>query len=180
MEQTFKSLQKETIWTCLKMFFSQLLFVSPLHNCSISWFECCAVLVTQLCLTLCNPMDYSAWGSSVHGISHIRILEWDAISSSRGSSWSRDWTRVSCISFTVSRFFTSVPIPGLKTSHYGNGEHSQKKGLWWGSTGTLWNKGASRCSSSHSCRTSWVPLCSLVCVSSQQPSTSCNKCSSSA
>ena len=115
MEQTFKSLQKETIWTCLKKFFSQLLFVSPLHNCSISWFECCAVLGTQLCLTLCNPMDYSAWGSSVHGISHIRILEWDAISSSRGSSWSRDWTRVSCISFTASRFFTSVPIPGLKT-----------------------------------------------------------------
>ena len=40
----------------------------------------------QLCLTLCNPMDYSLPGSSVHGISQARTLEWVAISSSRGSS----------------------------------------------------------------------------------------------
>ena len=40
----------------------------------------------QLCLTLCNPMDYSLTESSVHGISQARILEWVAISSSKGSS----------------------------------------------------------------------------------------------
>ena len=40
----------------------------------------------QLRLTLCNPMDYSLLGSSVHGISQTRTLEWVAISSSRGSS----------------------------------------------------------------------------------------------
>ena len=38
------------------------------------------VLVAQLCLTLCNPMDCSPPGSSVHGISQARILEWVAIS----------------------------------------------------------------------------------------------------
>ena len=45
-----------------------------------------SVLVTQSCLTLCDPMDYSPLGSSVHGILQARILEWVAISFSRGSS----------------------------------------------------------------------------------------------
>ena len=40
----------------------------------------------QSCLTLCDPMDSSLPGSSVHGITQARILEWVAISSSRGSS----------------------------------------------------------------------------------------------
>ena len=57
-----------------------------------------AGLVTQLCPTLCNPMDYSPSDSSVHGISQARILEWLTISFSRGSSWLRDWTCTSCIS----------------------------------------------------------------------------------
>ena len=62
------------------------------------------VLVTQLCLTLCDPMDCSPPGSSVHGILQARILEWIAICFSRGSYWLRDWTQVSCIAgklFTV-------------------------------------------------------------------------------
>ena len=42
--------------------------------------------VTQLCPTLCDPMDYSLLGSSVHGIFQARVLEWVAISFSRGSS----------------------------------------------------------------------------------------------
>ena len=65
-------------------------------------FDLCSVFVFSVahsCLTLCNPMDYSPWGSSVHGISQARTLEWVAISFSRGSSWSRDWTCISCISF---------------------------------------------------------------------------------
>ena len=40
------------------------------------------VLVAQLCLALCDPMDYSPLGSSVHGLPQARILEWGAISSS--------------------------------------------------------------------------------------------------
>ena len=42
--------------------------------------------VTQLCPTLCDPMDCSPPGSSIHGILQARILEWVAISFSRGSS----------------------------------------------------------------------------------------------
>ena len=60
-------------------------------------------LVTQLCLTLCDPMDCSPPGSSIHGILQARVLEWVAISLSMGSSWPRDQTRVSCI---AGGFFT--------------------------------------------------------------------------
>ena len=64
----------------------------------------------QVCLTLCDPMDCSRPGSSVHGIFHARILEWVAISYSRGSSPPRDRTRVSCVSCIASRFFTCWAI----------------------------------------------------------------------
>ena len=62
------------------------------------------VWVAQLCPTLCDPMDCSPPGSSVHGISQAKILEWVAIPFSRGSSWPSDQTQVSCIE---SRFFTT-------------------------------------------------------------------------
>ena len=48
------------------------------------------MLVTQLCPTLCDPTDCNPPGSSVRGILQARILEWVAISSSRGSSQPRD------------------------------------------------------------------------------------------
>ena len=47
------------------------------------------VKVTQLCLTLCDLMDYSPPGSSAHGILQARMLEWVAIPFSRGSSQPR-------------------------------------------------------------------------------------------
>ena len=59
--------------------------------------------VDQLCPTLCDPMDCSLPDSSVHGIFQARVLEWIAISSSRGSSQPRDQTQVSHI---AGRFFT--------------------------------------------------------------------------
>ena len=73
------------------------------------------MLVTQSCLTLCDHMDCSPPGSSVHGILQARILEWVANSSSRGSSWPRDWTHISCIEgrfFTIwsTREWASIPI----------------------------------------------------------------------
>ena len=49
-------------------------------------------LVAQLCLTLCNPRDYSPPGSSVHGILQAKMLEWVAISFSGGSSGPRNLT----------------------------------------------------------------------------------------
>ena len=56
----------------------------------------------KLCLTLCNPMDYSLPGSSVHRFLQARILEWVAISFSRGSSQPKDRSQVSC---TAGGFF---------------------------------------------------------------------------
>ena len=67
------------------------------------WVYMCA---TQLHPTLCDPMDCSSPGSSVHRISQARILEWVAISYSRGSSQLRDWTRFSAL---AGRFFTTAP-----------------------------------------------------------------------
>ena len=55
----------------------------------------CCLVVSRVQL-FCNPMDCSPPGSSVHGISRTRILEWVAISFPRGSSQPRDWTCVSC------------------------------------------------------------------------------------
>ena len=54
-------------------------------------------LVTKSYPTLYDPVDYSPPGSSVHGILQARILEWDSIPFSRGSSQPRDRTLVSCI-----------------------------------------------------------------------------------
>ena len=59
--------------------------------------------VTQSCLTLCDPMDCSLPGSSIHVIFQASILEWVAISYSRRSSRPRDLTHVSRI---VGRCFT--------------------------------------------------------------------------
>ena len=68
-------------------FFRQLIIVwHATHVC---------VLVAQLCSTLCSPMGCSPPGSSVCGILQTRILEWVAMSFSRGSSWPRDQTQVS-------------------------------------------------------------------------------------
>ena len=69
----------------------------------LGYHECVHVWVTQLCLTVCDPMDCSPPGSSVHGILQARVLEWIATSFSRGSSWSKDQTQVSCI---AGGFFT--------------------------------------------------------------------------
>ena len=53
--------------------------------------------VSQSYPTLCNPVDCSLPGFSIHGILQARILEWVTISFSRGSSWPRDGTQVSLI-----------------------------------------------------------------------------------
>ena len=58
---------------------------------------CMRTKVLQLYSPLCDPMDYSPPGSSVHGIFQARILEWVNMPSSTGSSWPKDWTHISCI-----------------------------------------------------------------------------------
>ena len=59
-------------------------------------FYCYYCLVTKLCPTLFDPMDRSPQGSSVHGISQARILEWVVISFPSGSSLPKDQTHISC------------------------------------------------------------------------------------
>ena len=95
--------------------------------------DCAGGLVTQSWPTLYDPMDCSLQGFSVHGIFQASILEWIAISFSKGSSWPRDRTWVSC---PAGRFFTnwatreycplkSVPThaPFLPTfTHVGNNQ----------------------------------------------------------
>ena len=65
---------------------------------------CCCRLVAKPCLTLCDPTDWSPPGTSVHEMLQARILEWIAISCSRGSSPPRDPTHVSCL---AGRLFTT-------------------------------------------------------------------------
>ena len=72
--------------------------------------ECTRAKLLQSCPTLCNLMDCSLPGFFVQGIFQAKILEWAAISSSR-SSWSRDWTPVSCSSWTAGGFLVADP-PG--------------------------------------------------------------------
>ena len=87
------------LWHCCP---DCLLFCSPWSSpeeTAQNWWHLCFHLLyrvgmLQLCLTLCNPMDCSLPGSSVHGILQARIPDWVAISFSRGSSWPRDLTHI--------------------------------------------------------------------------------------
>ena len=90
-------------WTCSKinakgsssgMFFRGMVCVCV----------CVCVCVTQLCSSLCNPMDCSPPASPVGGILQARILEWVAILFSRVSS--RPWDRT-LVSYIAGRFFTA-------------------------------------------------------------------------
>ena len=83
------------------------------------------MLVAQSCPTLCDPMDCSLSGCSVHGILQERILEWVAISFSRGSSRPRDGTQVSCI---AGRFFTLGATRDLSSNSPSPGRFLGKPG----------------------------------------------------
>ena len=87
---------------------SPKMIIIILTNTVEAHYEICCCVVTKSCLTLCDPMDCSPPGSSVHGISQARILQWVAISFSKESSRPRDWTCISCL---AGRFFTTEP-PG--------------------------------------------------------------------
>ena len=82
---------------------------------NVKWYRCsrkqysvcvCVCVCAQSCPTLCNTLDCSPPGSSVHGFLQARILEWVAISPSRGSSQLRDRTWVSYVSCIAGIFFT--------------------------------------------------------------------------
>ena len=74
-------------------------------------FPCVRAQSLPWCLTICNPMDGGLPGCSVQGILQARICEWVAMPSSRGSSWSRDQTRIACVSYVVGGIFlTPEPL----------------------------------------------------------------------
>ena len=77
---------------------------------------CCCCLVDQSCHTLCDPMDCSPPGASVHEISQARIPGQGATSFCRGPSRPRDWTRNSCVSCTGVSSLPSAP-PGRPWCH---------------------------------------------------------------
>ena len=86
-------------YTCLCMY-----LYTHMHT-HVSMYVCTQTLpiCAQACPTLCDPVDCSLPGCSVHGILQAIILEWVAVSFSRVSSQLRDGTQVSCI---AGRFFT--------------------------------------------------------------------------
>ena len=103
-------LQSRVNFTCIAQ------WLSYTYTCIYSLLDffpvcCCCCFVAKLCLTLCDPMDCSPPGSSVHGIHQVTLLEWVAIPLSRGSSWPRDQTQVFCI--TVWAIYT----PSFLLSH---------------------------------------------------------------
>ena len=84
-----------------------------------SYFKMCVrAKSVQSSRTLCDPMDCSLPGSSLYGTLQARILDWVAVSSSRGSSWLGNWTRVSCSSCITGEFFTAEPPGKPITSKY--------------------------------------------------------------
>ena len=89
-------------WTCVSYFCIAGWFFTISATWEVPLNEC-EVKVTKSCPTLCDPMDCSLPGSSIHGIFQARILEWIAVYSSRGSSQFRNWTQLSCI---ASWYFT--------------------------------------------------------------------------
>ena len=100
------------------------------------WKDC---LVTQSCPILCNPMDCSPPGSSVHGILQARILEWIVIPFSRGSSQPKDQTWVFC---TAGGFFTTE----LSGKPYGSMEGVKRRGgQGMGKEGKREEREGSRC-----------------------------------
>ena len=87
-----KQLSGENSWQCTPLFEEWGIYAGKESE------------VAQSCPTLCDPIDCSLPGFSVHGIFQARILEWVAVSFSRGSSQPRDWTQVSRIAgrcFTI-------------------------------------------------------------------------------
>ena len=80
-------------WICLCSILTDIYFSQKWNILKLT------CVCAQLWLTLCDPMDCSLPGSSVHGIFQARILQWVAISYSRGPFRPRDWTHFSCVSY---------------------------------------------------------------------------------
>ena len=108
----YKTIQKSD-WILLKLLFHRNVIINTGLKLSVK------VLLAWSCLILCNPIDSNLPDSSVHGIFQARVLEWVAISFSRGSSQPRDWTRVFRIAvrrFTICA--TLILVLSHKKTHW--------------------------------------------------------------
>ena len=86
---------------CLDLHFNFVLYCCKWICCLLN------IMDSQLCPTLCDPMDCSLPGSSVRGIILARVLEWVAISSTRGSSWPRIKPLFPASPALAGKFFTN-------------------------------------------------------------------------
>ena len=105
---------KEKLFSFILIFWSiAALQCCVMFCCTAKWisytYTICCCLVAKSGRTLCDPMNCSPPSSSVHGILQARILVRVASAFSRGSSWPRDWTCVSCIAGGV---YTEVSHQG--------------------------------------------------------------------
>ena len=105
--------------------------MEAIRELQVNWFEWTECIYTYIyclvaksCSTLCDPMDCSPPGSSVHGISQARILEWIVISFSRGSSQPRDQTLISCICKWILYHWAAIGLPYTHT-HTHTHTHTQ-------------------------------------------------------
>ena len=110
-----------SMWFSRQEYWSGLPFPSPVHEMK-SERE-----FSQSCPTLRDPMDCSPPGSSIHGIFQARVLEWIAISFSRGFSQPRNWTRVSRI---AGRCFTIWATSNPTHRHIPWGNQSWKRHMY--------------------------------------------------
>ena len=94
-----------------------------------------SALLAQLSPTLCDSMDCSLPGLSVHEIFQTRILECVAISYSRWSSWPRGRTHVSCVSCIAGRFFTILSHLGILRPRHSQSKVPTRVGHSKGETG---------------------------------------------
>ena len=79
-------------------------------RCNTALEGCMCAKPLQSCPAVCNTMDCSLPGSSGHGILQVRIMEWVAISSPRGSSRTRDWNHVPCSSRQILIHYTTREV----------------------------------------------------------------------
>ena len=106
---------KDPFWTTHPFIYQKLMILlkSTFTMCQVKWSE-----VTGSCPTLCDPMDCSLSGSSLHGILQARVLEWVAISFSRGSSQLRDRTWVSLIKGRCFNLWATTEAPQLCAKYW--------------------------------------------------------------
>ena len=92
----FHFFQFKIIISKIRLFFVEVICFHKMAYADTHKLTSLCLLAAQSCLTLCDPVDCSPPGSSIHGILQARTLRWAAVSFSRGSFWSRNRIHVFC------------------------------------------------------------------------------------